>query len=247
MPSDDGCPFEVRDRGADADVLLAGFTAYGLAGLTAVDYLVERLELEQTGFVTAESLPAITPFEDGRPHHHTRILTRDDLDVAVLHGGLFVPTSAAADFGDAILEWTESENVSEVAVFRGVPFADGPEEHLTSHVATEDYYDRRLADHGAAIPGMTNGFLDGVDAALVERGMISDLAVGTFLTPVHDRVPDADAAIRLVETVTALYDLDVDTGPLEEFAGDVEAYYARLRERLDEVPEAERAHDRMFM
>jgi len=247
MVTDDGYPFEVRDRGADADVLLAGFTAYGLAGLTAVDYLVERLELEPTGFVTAESLPAITPFEDGRPHHHTRILTRDDLDVAVLHGGLFVPTFAATDFSEAIIEWTESENVTEVAVLSGVPFAHGPDEHLTYHVATEDYYDRRLADHEPAVPGMTNGFLDGVDAALVERGMISDLAVGTFLTPVHDRIPDADAAIRLVESVTDLYDLDVDTGPLEEFASDVEDYYTRLRERLDAVPEQERSQDRMFM
>lgn len=247
MEAVDDCPFEVRDRGADADVLIAGFTEFGLAGLTAVDYLVERLELEQTGFVTTESLPAITPFENGRPHHHTRILTRDDLDIALLHGGLFVPSFAAADFSDAIIDWTENADVTEVAVLSGVPIAHGPDAHQTYHVATEDYHERRLADQDPPVPGMANGFLDGVDAALVERGMISDLAVGAFLTPVHDRVPDAEAAIRLVETVTMLYDLDVDTGPLEEFAGDVEAYYERLHERLEAVPEEERAYDRMFM
>ncbi|MFC6953300.1 proteasome assembly chaperone family protein [Halorubellus litoreus] len=238
--------FEVCDQGADVDHVISGFAAYGLAGLTAVDYLRERLDLEPCGYVTTDALPTITPFEDGRPHHHTRILTREDLDVAVLHGGLFVPNSAAKPFTDAILDWTESASVDEVAVLSGVPIPHAPEDHRTFHVSTRDYFDVRVADADPEIPGMGNGFLDGVDAALVERGMVSDLAVGVFLTPVHERVPDVDAAIQLLDTVTRLYDLDVDTGPLEAFAADVAAYYERLHERLESIPDNERPEDRMF-
>ena len=166
--------------------------------------------------------------------------------LAVLHGGLFVPNSAAKPFTDAILDWTESANVDEFAVLSGVPIPHGPDDHRTFHVSTRDYFDARVADADPAIDGMGNGFLDGVDAALVERGMVSDLAVGVFLTPVHDRVPDVDAAIRLVDTITRLYDLDVDTGPLEAFAADVAAYYERLHERLEAIPDNERPEDRMF-
>jgi uncharacterized protein len=247
MSADSTRQFEVCDQGADVDVVVAGFAAYGLAGLTAVDYLRERLELEPCGYVTTDALPVITPFEDGNPHHHTRILTRDDLDVAVLHGGLFVPNSAANAFTEAVLDWSTAADVDEVAVCSGVPLAHGPEDHRTFHVATSDYHERRLADAPVDVPGMGNGFLDGVDAALVDRGMRTDLAVGVFLTPVHDRVPDAEAAIRLVDTVSALYDLDVDTAPLEAFADDVESYYQRLSERLTAVSEEERPDDRMFM
>jgi len=246
MPVDTDCQFAVTDEGADVNHVVAGFAAYGLAGLTAVDYLRERLDLEACGFVTTDATPAITPFENGRPHHHTRILSKPDLDVAVLHGGLFVPTFAAHEFTRAILEWTERANVGEFAVCSGVPVPHGPDDHRTFHVATADYYDARLADADPAVPGMQNGFLDGVDAALVERGMTSDLAVGVYVTPVHDHVPDVDAAIRLVDTVTDRYDLDVDTGPLEAFAEDVAAYYQRLRERLDAMPESDRPEDRMF-
>jgi len=238
--------FGVTDEGADVNNVVAGFAAYGLAGLTAVDYLRERLDLEACGYVTSDTVPAITPFQDGRPHHHTRILTHPDLDLAVLHGGLFVPNTAANAFTAAILDWTERANVSEVTVCSGVPVPHGPDDHRTFHVATRDYYDARLADADPPVPGMKNGFLDGIDAALVERGMTSDLAVGVYVTPVHDHVPDVDAAIRLVETVTDRYDLDVDTGPLEAFARDVAAYYQRLRERLDAIPESDRPEDRMF-
>lgn len=69
---------------------------------------------------------------------------------------------------------------------------------------------------------MANWFLDGVNASLVGRGIDIDLAAGVFLTPVHDRVPDVEAAIRLVDTAADLYDLDVDTSSLESLAADVE-------------------------
>lgn len=239
--------FEVCDDGVDADVVLAGFSEFGLAGLTAVEYLAERLDLEACGFVAADSIPTITPFEAGRPHHHTRILTRPDLDVAVLHSGLSLPRTVAPEFGRAVVDWTIAASADEVAVLTGVPFAHGPEAHRTFHVATADYHAARLDDADVDVPAMENGYLDGVNGALVERGMRSDLAVGVFVTPVHDQVPDVDAAIRLVDTITDVYDLDVDTGELEAFAADVQSFYEKLRERLEKVPDEDRQEDRMFM
>lgn len=225
--------------------LLVGLSQFGLAGLTAVDYLTTQLELEATGHITAESLPSIAPFTDGRPRHHTRLYSRADLDVTVLVGELFVPVQAADSFSRAILEWTEDNSVSEVVVLSGIPIAHGPEGHRTYYIATEDYYDDRLDDTGIDAMGM--GFLDGVNASLVERGMTTDLGVGVFVTPVHAQVPDADAALRLLSTLKEVYDLDLDTGPLEEFANEVRQHYAQLSERLETAETHERPDDRMFM
>ncbi|ELZ43093.1 hypothetical protein C471_01509 [Halorubrum saccharovorum DSM 1137] len=66
----DGPSFSVTHESDPSDVLVAGFSSFGLAGLTAVDYLVENLDLEQTGHVRAEEFPSITPFEKGRPRRH---------------------------------------------------------------------------------------------------------------------------------------------------------------------------------
>lgn len=75
MTVDSTPTFTVRDDGTDVDTVVAGFAAFGLAGLTATDYLVDQLELEPHGHTTAEEFPAITPFEDGRP-----ITTRGQAD-----------------------------------------------------------------------------------------------------------------------------------------------------------------------
>ena len=82
--------FEITGEAPRADTLLCGFSRYGLAGLTAADYLVDHLELEPVGHVTTAELPTITPFEDGVPRHHSRLFTRPGLEVVVLVNELFV-------------------------------------------------------------------------------------------------------------------------------------------------------------
>ncbi|GAB3418084.1 hypothetical protein GCM10027435_17600 [Haloparvum alkalitolerans] len=236
--------FEVSHDSTPSDVLLAGFSAYGLAGLTAVDYLVDHLDLEPTGHVRTEGLPTITPFTNGEPRHPTRLFSRPDLDVTVLVGELFVPVQLGEAFADAVIDWTEAEGVEEVAVLAGVPTAHAPDDHRTFYVATEDYRATRLTD--GDVPPMGSGFLDGTNAALIERGIESPLGAAVYVTPVHAQVPDVEAAVRLVETVETVYDLDVDSGPLRAFAAEVEQHYAELAERM-ERRESDAPDDRMYM
>lgn len=239
-----GLEFNVSSDPDSSESLLVGFSSFGLAGLTAVDYLVDQLDLVQTGHITAAGLPTITPFEEGVPHHPTRLFSREDLDVTVLVGELFVPVFAGEALSKPVLEWTEGEDVRDIAVLSGIPMAHSHEEHRTYYVATVDYKQRRLSE--TDIPPMDRGFLDGSNAALVERGMDSSLGVGVYLTPVHQQAPDVEAAIRLVETVSEVYDLAVDSGPLRAFAEEIQQYYSGLAERMaareEEIPE-----DRMYM
>jgi uncharacterized protein len=242
--SDDSA-FHVTHGTETGECLLVGLSEFGLAGLTAVDYLTDRLDLEPTGHIATEGLPSIIPFSEGRPRHHTRLYSRSDLDVTMLIGELFVPVQAARPFSRAVLDWAEENAVDEIVLLSGIPIAHGPDDHRVFYVATEDY--RRASLEEADVDPMGMGFLDGVNAGLVECGMSSDLGVGVFVTPVHAQVPDADAALRLLATVDELYDLDVDTEPLEQFAGQVRQHYAQLSERVAAAQEHERPDDRMFM
>ena len=236
--------FRIEHQDDPSTALLCGFSAYGLAGLTAVDYLVDHLELEEYGYIRAEGLPSITPFEAGAPRHPIRLFSRSDLDITVLVGELFVPASLGEQFASDILTWTDNHQVKEIAIAAGIPVPHGPDGHQTYYVATEDYRERRLTDD--TIPPMGSGFLDGTNAALIERGMDSSLGVGLFVTPVHAMAPDVDAAIRLVETIAAVYDLDVDATPLRAFADEVTQYYNELAQRIDER-ETDVPEDRMYM
>ena len=95
-PFDASTTFDVVHEPTPPETLLAGFSEFGLAGLTAVHYLVDQLDLEETGHITAENLPSIAPFSGGVSRHHTRLLSRSDFDLTVLVSELFVPLGATA-------------------------------------------------------------------------------------------------------------------------------------------------------
>lgn len=210
-----------------------------------MDYLRKQFELTEVGHITTEELPAITPFENGTPRHHTRLYSRSESDVTILLNELFVPVWAADPFSEAVLDWADSNGVKEITVLAGVPVPHGPEEHRTYYIATEDYQAARLQD--TELQPMGNGFLEGINASLVGRGIDSELRVGVFVTPVHTQVPDVEAALRLIRAVESVHGFSVDTGALEQFASEVEQYYRELAQRLEQVDEEHMPDDRMFM
>lgn len=234
--------FQIRHDTEPGTTLIAGFASFGLAGLVAADFLVDQLALTERGHIVASNLPAFTPFENGTPRHHSRLFSRDDLDITVLVNDLFIPDWAGDSFAQAILQWGDDHAIEEIAVLSGVPFSH--ERHAVFSIATTDYQSTRLA--GTDVEPMANGSLTGVNAGLMARGIDSPLRAGLFVTPVHTQVPDVAAAIRLVETVEQVYGLDIDSTPLEAFAADVDQYYRGLAARVD-AAEEERVDDRMYL
>lgn len=237
--------FDVEFDGATGEVLLAGFAEYGLAGLTAVDYLVEQLGLEPQGHVRARGLPSITPFEAGTPRHHSRLFTSPDSDVIVLVGELPVPESVAEAFAESLFEWTEGNGIDEIALCSGVPFAHGPDDHKPFYIATESYQHRRLTD--TDLTPMHGGYLDGLNGSVMMRGLTTERPTCLFTTPAHAQAPDAEAALRLLDAVVRVYDLELDTEPLETFASEVSKYYAELAQRVERTGDEQYPDDRMYM
>lgn len=247
-------PREAFDVTVPSDVdpgqtLLVGLTTPGMAGITAVDYLVRNRPTEVIGNVSPEGLPAITPFEDGEPRHHTRLYNLADVDATVLVGELFVPVPAARAFAEALAEWIETNRIEEVALLHGVPFRHGPDEHATFYVATEPYRETRL--EGTDLQPLKGGFLDGVAGELVSAGMDGTIPpTGVYVTPTHPPGPDIDAAVRFLDSIERAYGVDVDRDELERRSEEIKQYYAGLADRMaafEAEATQEYPEDRMFM
>ncbi len=242
----DRTSFTIDHEGEPSKTLLVGLPEIGMAGLTAVQYLNEELEFEVSGHVENEELPSITPFEEGVPRHHTRFFSSPDYDFTTLVGELPVPIWASRSLSDAVLDWTEENGVEEVVFLSGVAMPHDPDEHEVFYVATDDYRENRLKD--ADVKPMSGGFLEGVNAEVVQRGIGSPLTVGIYATPVHPLPQDVEAAIRLISGFRNVYDVDVDVAPLEEYAKKLDDYHLQLFEHMREQKEGGRpAEDRMFM
>ncbi|WP_435335180.1 proteasome assembly chaperone family protein [Haloarchaeobius sp. TZWWS8] len=246
LPSGEGQPFHISHDETPTPTLIAGFSGSGLAGLVAAEFLVQELELEQIGHIVAETLPPFTPFEEGAPRHHSRLFADGGSGVTVLVNDLFIPPWATDSFGKAILEWADHNAVEEVTVLAGIPVKHGPTDRLVYYIATADYRDEHRLPTAQLTP-MGRGFLEGVNASLMSRGIDSPLRVGLLVTPVRSVTPDIDAAVRLVEATSSLYGLDTDPTPLATFGAEVEQYYHDLDERNQREKDQKQSEDRMYM
>jgi len=242
------------DAGVDpGQTLLVGLAAPGMGALTAVDHLVRHQESEQIGHISPAELPTVTPFEDGVPRHHTRLYDLTDSEFIVLVSELFLPAWATRSFADHLTAWIEAVDIEEVAMFHSVPYPHGPEEHDVFYVATGTYRETRLQD--TEIPTLRGGFLDGLPAELVSRGLDGDgTPTGVFVTPAHPPGPDVDGALLFLDSIEEAYGLSVDRQPLEELSENIKQHYETLAERMQTVTESEDARadrefyaDRMYM
>ncbi|WP_324757877.1 proteasome assembly chaperone family protein [Haloarcula montana] len=238
--------FELTASPEPVETLIVGVSTYGLAGLTAVDYLTDERPMEQVGYLTGGDQPVITPFQDGSPRHHTRLSVDTERSIGVVVGERMVTVEAATGVADAIETLCERTETETVVILSGVPVAHGPDDHVPFYIATEGYRSSFLED--ADIRPMGNGYIDGLPAELLDRGIEgAGLDVGVFTTPVHAQTPDAAAALRLLDVLSAVHDIDIDTGPLKTFAASVESHYQALAERLDSERDTGVPDDRMYM
>ena len=241
------------DAPSDAgNTLIFGQSHLGMAGVTAVDYLVRHLDSTKIGNISPTELPAITPFEEGVPRHHSRLYSLDGTDMLVLVGELFVPVPAARAYTDAVMEWARDRQIEEVAALHGVPFPHGPEEHDVFHVATPAYRERRLA--GDRFKPLKGGFLDGVLGEFLQRSLDDDaLETGVYVTPTHPPGPDVEAALKLLDALERIYGVDVDETELRELGEELKQYYEQLAQRMNQAQgdESLSSHDypedRMYM
>lgn len=232
--------------------LVVGLAAPGMAGLSAVDYLVRQHDFEQVGHVRARGVPAIAPFEDGRPRHPIRVYADETAGLTALVCELFVPVQYTEPFCRGLADWLDGTSLSEVAVLHGIPYPHGPESHRVFTTATPDYHDRRLAD--ADLEPLSGGFFDGLVGDLVLESLDGAVPpVGVFVTPGHPPGPDLDAAVRLLDALEGVYDVTVDRAERDQSAAQLRRYYEELAGRVQDM-EAEAAtgtreypEDRMFM
>ncbi|MGB9953948.1 proteasome assembly chaperone family protein [Haloarcula marismortui] len=244
MSSDDISVVLSDDR-QPVDTLVIGVSEYGLAGLTAVDYLADQDSMHKVGHLRTTEPPFITPFENGAPRHHTRLYADEAASFAVVVGERFVPPAQAGALAAAITTAGRKLDASNMTMLTGAPVAHGPEDHVPFYIATPAYRDSYLDD--TDIRPMGNGFLDGLSAELVARGIDESFPTGVFTTPTHPQAPDAAAAIRLLTALGAAHAIDIDTGPLEAFAANIEAHYQGLAERMEAADSEQFLDDRMYM
>lgn len=226
------------------NILVMACPEPSLAGVVAVEYLIDALSMEEIGAIRITEMPPVIAVVNGAAKLPYRIFYSRQAGIVAIRQHVPIPPQIYAEFIRRVLDWAE-ENKIKLAVCLSAMPAVGEKESDAVYFVTEENLVEKFRQYGfepikeATVTGLEGAYLDavlgrGIDGALliaesrlltaikrlVDSGKISTHRdVMLILNDLVGRVgPDVGAALKLINAVAKLAETQIDTTRLQEHA-----------------------------
>jgi len=215
-------------------VILEGFPDVGLVGAIATSYLVDKLGLEEVGYIDAELLPPIISVRNERIKELIRIYFKNNL-VAIV-SDVPIPPAMIKPMGQRIVEWAKEKRAKLILSLSGLPepkrldlekpqiYVLGSRPEVTEMLAKQDGVNR-----------FKDGFIAGIKGIILREAMRAGIDAAIILAQSHYNYPDPGAAGQLVSYLSRILNIEVDVKPLLESAEELKLRLRDLMRRTDQM------------
>jgi uncharacterized protein len=195
--------------------LIVGFPDTGLAGAISVSYVVDKLELEEVGYIDSSELPPILPVRRMEPKELIRIY--DSRNFLTIVSEIPVPPALIRPFASDLLDWAERKGVSGVVCLTGIAEPKRLElETPTVFIVSSKPREVEKTAKWLECEVLSEGFITGIHAEILRLGMRRGLEVLILLAQSHLNYPDPGAAAQLLNKLSRLVNEKIDVKPLLE-------------------------------
>lgn len=203
--------FEIKKIDYKSPIVFAGFVGAGLAGPLSVGYIIEKLKMEEVGYMRSKYLPPSTVFIQGRLRHPFRFYANKDGTVCAVICEITLMREGLYTLVAAILDWAEQKGSHEIVILEGVASDshDGK-----AYCAAEEDLCRIMQDKG--INMIPQGFITGIPGGILNECILRDIQGVSFLVKANDKEPDPIAAATLVDAVNRAYETNIDVTDLKK-------------------------------
>ena len=221
--------FEVKKIDYKSPIVFTGFVGAGLAGPLAVGYIIEKLQLEEIGYMRSRYLPPSTVFIQGRLRHPFRFYSNKEGTICAVVCEITLRMQGLYSLVAAILDWAEQKGSHEIIVLDGVA-SDSHDDQ--AYCAAEEDLCRIMQDKG--INMIPQGFITGIPGGILNECILREIQGVSFLVKANHTQPDPMAAATLVEAVNRAYQTNIDTQELKNQKEKLGVDFKELSEKYAE-------------
>ncbi len=221
--------YEIKKTVLKSPVIFAGFVGAGLVGPLSVGHMIEKLKMEEIGYLRSNHLPPSTVFMQGRLRHPFRLYSNKEGTVCAIICEITLRIEGIHDIISTILEWAEKNNSHEIVILDGV--ASKTHDGKAFCAAEEDLCRVMESNDINMIP---QGFITGVAGGLLNECLMRKIQGVTLLVKANDRGPDPLAAATLVDAVNRAYDMNINTSDLRKKKKRIGADFKELSDKYTE-------------
>jgi uncharacterized protein len=221
--------FEIKKINYNSPIVFAGFVGAGLAGPLSVGYIIEKLKMEEVGYMRSKYLPPSTVFIQGRLRHPFRFYANKEGTVCAVICEITLRMEGLYTLVTAILDWAEQKGSHEIVILEGVA-SEGHDGK--AYCAAEEDLCRIMQDKG--INMIPQGFITGIPGGILNECILRDIQGVSFLVKANDKEPDPIAAATLVDAVNKAYETKIDVTDLKKQKEKLGLDFKELSEKYSE-------------
>jgi len=227
--SSDDEVYEIKKTVLKSPIIFAGFVGAGLVGPLSVGYVIDKLKMEEIGYLRSRYLPPSTVFMQGRLRHPFRFYANNDGTICAIICEITLQMQGLYDIISTILDWAEKKGSHEIVILDGVASAAHDDK---AFCAAEDDLCRVMED--SDIKMIPQGFITGVAGGILNECLVRKIQGVTLLVKASDKKPDPLAAATLVDAVNRAYHMNIDTTELRKKKKRIGADFKELSEKYTE-------------
>ena len=221
--------YEIKKTVLKSPIIFAGFVGAGLVGPLSVGYMIEKLKMEEIGYLRSNHLPPSTVFMQGRLRHPFRLYSNKEGTICAIICEITLRMEGLHDIISTILEWAEKNGSHEIVILDGV--ASRTHDNKAFCAAEEDLCRVMESNDINMIP---QGFITGVTGGLLNECLMRKIQGVTLLVKANDSGADPLAAATLVDAVNRAYDMSIDTSDLRKEKKRIGADFKELSDKYTE-------------
>ena len=230
--------YEIKKTILKSPIIFAGFVGAGLVGPLSVGHIIDKLKMEEIGYLRSRYLPPSTVFIQGRLRHPFRLYSNNDGTICAIICEITLPFGLH-DIVSTILNWAEKNGSHEIVILDGV--AAATHDNKAFCAAEEDLC--RVMENND-IKMIPQGFITGVAGGLLNECLVRKIQGVTLLVKASAKSADSLAAATLVEAVNRAYNMNIDTTDLRK---DKKKIGVDFKELSDKYVEHKKIDSNMYM
>lgn len=220
---------EIKRINYRSPIIFAGFVGPGLAGPLSIGYMIQKLRMQEIGYLRSRYLPPSTVFIQGRLRHPFRFYANKRGTICAIICEITLRMDGLYDIASTILDWAESKGTREFVILDGVT----SDEHDNKiFCAAEEDLCRIMSEKG--INMISQGFITGIPGSILNECLVRKIRAITLLVRTNHTNPDPLAAATLLEAVNSVYGTMIDTTELRKEKEKIGIEFKELSEKYKE-------------
>jgi uncharacterized protein len=221
--------YEIKKTVLKSPIIFAGFVGAGLVGPLSVGHMIEKLQMEEIGYLRSTHLPPSTVFMQGRLRHPFRLYANKEGTICTIICEVTLRMEGLYDIISTILEWAEKNNSHEIVILDGV--ASKTHDGKAFCAAEEDLCRVMESNDISMIP---QGFITGVAGGLLNECLMRKIQGVALLVKANDKGADPLAAATLLDAVNRAYSMNISTSDLRKKKKRIGADFKELSDKYTE-------------